>query len=110
MFTIECVLIFLSMLFSVSFQTPDSHKVNQRTNNTSTSFVQRTTTSIMTQNSSYEVGESSSRTKRSKRPSLQPPTPVRFNLNDDDRNVRKVYDKYVGISEGIYIYIYRVRF
>ena len=103
MFTIEGVLIFLSMLFSVSFQTPDSHtNFNQRTNNTSTSFVQRTTTSIMRQNSSYEVGESSRRTKRSKRPSLQPPTPVRFNLNDDDRNVRRVYDKYVGISEGIY--------
>ncbi|PWA60075.1 hypothetical protein CTI12_AA386170 [Artemisia annua] len=85
---------------NVSFQTPESHKVNQRTNNTSTSVVQRTIPSIITQNSSYEVGESSRRTKRSKRPSLQAPTPVRFYLNDDDGNVRKVYDKYVGISEG----------
>ncbi|PWA49339.1 hypothetical protein CTI12_AA482670 [Artemisia annua] len=84
---------------NVSFQTPESHKVNQRTNNTSTSVVQRTIPSIITQSSSYEVGESSRRTKRSKRPSLQAPTPVRFNLNDDDGNVRKVYDKYVGISE-----------
>lgn len=56
--------------------------------------------SVSRANSTYEVGESSRRTKRSKRPSLHPPSPVRFNLNDEDGNVRKVYDKYVGISEG----------
>ncbi|PWA48631.1 hypothetical protein CTI12_AA490020 [Artemisia annua] len=65
-----------SAFCQVSFQTPESHKVNQRTNNTPTSFVQRTIPSIITQNSSYEVGESSRRTKRSKIPSLQAPTPV----------------------------------
>ncbi|PWA75044.1 hypothetical protein CTI12_AA246400 [Artemisia annua] len=63
-------------LSNVSFQTPECHKVNQHTNNTSTSGVQRIIPSIITQNSSYEVGESSRRTKRSKRPSLQAPTPV----------------------------------
>ena len=55
---------------------------------------------IVTQKSTFEVGESSRRTKRSKRPSSHSHTPVRFNLNIDDGDITKEYDKYVGISEG----------
>ncbi|GJW10927.1 ATP-dependent DNA helicase PIF1 [Tanacetum coccineum] len=54
-----------------------------------------------TQTSTYEVGKSSRRTKRSKRPALRNRTPIRFNL-DDDGNIRKVYDKYYGISKEYY--------
>jgi hypothetical protein len=54
---------------------------------------------LTTQKSTYEVGETLTRQKRSKRATLQSRTPISFNL-DDDVHVRKVYDKYVGISEG----------
>ena len=74
---------------------------NQRPIKTPTSDVTTTVPGLTRQNSTYEVGESSRRTKRSKRPTLQSQTPILFNL-DDDGHVRKVYDKYVGISEGIF--------
>ncbi|PWA67738.1 hypothetical protein CTI12_AA311840 [Artemisia annua] len=92
----------LTNVSNVCFETPEVHQVHQRTYQTSTSGVKTSIPAIITRNSSYEVGESSRRPKRSKRPALQPPTPVRFNLNDEDGNVRKVYDKYVGISEDYY--------
>lgn len=90
----------LLMLFSVCFETPEVRQVHQRTYQRSTPGVKTGIPAVITRSSSYELGESSRRQKRSKRPALQPPTPVRFNLNDEDGNVRKVYDKYVGISEG----------
>nr|GEV51013.1 hypothetical protein [Tanacetum cinerariifolium] len=68
---------------------------------TSSTVVTPTIRPFSTQTSTYEVGESSRRTKRSKRPALQNHTPIRFNL-DDDGNVRKVYDKYYGISKEYY--------
>nr|GEZ00143.1 hypothetical protein [Tanacetum cinerariifolium] len=68
---------------------------------TASTVVTPTIQPFSTQTSTYEVGESSKRTKRSKRLALQNRTPIRFNL-DDDGNVRKVYDKYYGISEEKY--------
>lgn len=90
------------LMFTVSLRTPRISVgcVNQCNNITSRRGVTRNITAIATEKSTFEVGESSRRTKRSKRPSLQSRTPVRFNLNLDDADVRKEYDKYVGISEG----------
>ena len=83
-------------------QTPLIGHLNQRTKTTSTSSSTTKIPVLTTQPSTYEQGESSRRPKRSKRPALQSRTPIVFNLDDDD-HVRKVYDKYVGISEGNYI-------
>nr|GEU99794.1 ATP-dependent DNA helicase PIF1-like [Tanacetum cinerariifolium] len=69
-----------------------------RAQKTASIVVTPTIRPFSTQTSTYKVGESSRRTKRSKRPALQNRTPIKFNL-DDDGNVRKVYDKYYGISE-----------
>ena len=95
-------LIMSVMMFTDSFQTPRLSVgcVNQRNNITSTHVVTTRIPAITRQTSTFEQGESSRRTKRSKRPSLQSRTPVRFNLNLDDGDVRKEYDKYIGISEG----------
>nr|GEW55998.1 ATP-dependent DNA helicase PIF1-like [Tanacetum cinerariifolium] len=73
----------------------------QGPNKTSSIVVTPTIRPFSTQTSTYEVSESSRRIKRSKIPALQNRTPIRFNL-DDDGNVRKVYDKYYGISEEYY--------
>ena len=90
------------MMFTVSLQTPRTSvgRVNQRNNITSTRAVTTGIPGIVTQASAFEVGESSRRTKRSKRPSFQSRTPVRFDLNVEDGDVRKEYDKYIGVSEG----------
>lgn len=73
---------------------------NPQSKYTPSSGVTTTIPGLTRKNSTYAAGESSRRTKRSKRPTLQSCTPIVFNL-DDDGHVRKVYDKYVGISEGI---------
>lgn len=88
----------LIICFTGTFQRHIGHE-NSLPNNTSSSCVTRNFRPSTTQKSTFEVSESSSRTKRSKRPALQFLTPISFNL-DDDGHVRKVYDKYVGISEG----------
>lgn len=79
-------------------------KVNARPRNTQSSGFTTTIPAFTKEQSTNEPGESSRRTKRSKRPTLQSKTPIVFNL-DDDGHVRKVYDKYVGVSEGIILYI-----
>ena len=71
----------------------------QRSRQTITSVGKSTIPALPRQNSTEAV-ESSRRIKKSKRPSLSSRTPILFNLDDDGR-VRKVYDKYVGVSEGI---------
>ena len=78
-------------------------KVSGRPRNTQSSGFTTANHALTTENSTYEVGESSRRTKMSKRPTLQSRTPIIFNL-DDDGHVRKVYDKYVGVSQGIIEY------
>ena len=88
-----------TIIFTVTFQTPVLRKVNARRRSTQTSGFTTTIPPFTTEQSTYETGESSRRTKRSKRPTLQSRTPIVFNL-DDDGHVRKVYDKYVGVSEG----------
>nr|GEX41294.1 zinc finger, CCHC-type [Tanacetum cinerariifolium] len=75
--------------------------VSKGAQKTTSTFVTPTIRPFSTQTSTYEVGESSRRTKRSKRPALQNRTPIRFNL-DEDGNVTKVYDKYYVISEEYY--------
>ena len=72
----------------------------QRSRQTITSVGKSTIPALPRHNSTDEAAESSRRTKKSKRPSLSSRTPILFNLDDDGR-VRKVYDKYVGVSEGI---------
>ncbi|PWA71252.1 hypothetical protein CTI12_AA282690 [Artemisia annua] len=84
---------------AVTLQTQFVTPVTQRTKHASATVNAKKIPLFTTQNSTYETGESSRMTKRSKRPPLKNPTPVAFNL-DDDGQVRKVYDKYVGISEG----------
>lgn len=90
------------MIFTVSLHTPLTSVgcVNRCNNTRSTDGVTTSIPAILTETSNFEVGESSRRTKRSKRPSLQSRTPVRFNLNVEDGDVRKEYDKYIGVSEG----------
>ncbi|PWA75756.1 hypothetical protein CTI12_AA057680 [Artemisia annua] len=86
---------------NVSLHTPLTSVgcVNQCNNITSTGGFTTTIPALVTQTSTFEVGESSRRTKRSKRPSLQSRTPVIFNLNLEDGDVRKEYDKYIGVFE-----------
>ena len=87
-YMLNLCLVMPMIMFSVGLETPS---------------IRRATTTIpavTTKKSTYEVGESSRRTKRSaKRPALRSQTPVRFNLNVDGGHVRKEYDKYVGVSE-----------
>ncbi|PWA97669.1 hypothetical protein CTI12_AA026920 [Artemisia annua] len=90
----------LSNVSTITFQTPVLRKVNARPRNTQSSGFTTAIPALTTEKSTYEVGESSRRTKRSKRPKLQSRTPIVFNL-DDDGQVRKVYDKYVGVSEDL---------
>ena len=84
------------MRFVVSFNTPVVVRVNQRNSITST------------EKSKYEVGESSRRTKRSKRHALESRTPIRFNLSVDDGDVTKEYDKYFGVSDGILLNLHLI--
>ena len=90
------------MLFTGSLRTPRTsvRRVNQSNSITKTRGVTTNIPAIVTENSAFEVGESSTRTNRSKRAALQSHTPVRFNLNLEDGDVRKEYHKYVGVSEG----------
>ncbi|GJU91462.1 hypothetical protein Tco_1303885, partial [Tanacetum coccineum] len=87
---------------TLALQTPVVGHVTQCSKKASTTGVTTTIPGTQTRNSTYKVGESSRRPKRSKRLPLQSDTPVRFNLDDADGNVRKVYDKHVGISEESY--------
>ncbi|GJV44464.1 ATP-dependent DNA helicase PIF1-like protein [Tanacetum coccineum] len=87
---------------NVALQTHVVRRVTQRSKKASTTGVTTTILGKKIGNSTYEVGESSRRPKISKRPALQSGTPVSFNLDDADGNVRKVYDKHVGISEEYY--------
>lgn len=96
----KIVYIISLFLLSVSFQTPVVCQVNQRPQKKQTSGITTSIPTLSTQKTTYEIGESSRRSKRSKRPLLQKVTPIVFDL-DDDGHVRKVYDKYAGISEGI---------
>ena len=88
------------IMFSVSFQTPSIRRSNERNNIISTANLTTTIPSIRTEKSTYQVGESSRTRKRSNRQALRSQTPVRFNLNVDGGDVRKEYDKYIGVSEG----------
>ncbi|PWA77061.1 hypothetical protein CTI12_AA225810 [Artemisia annua] len=91
----------VSDVSNVSLHTPLTSVgcVNRCNNIRSTDGFTTSIPAIVTQTSNFEVGESSRRTKRSKRPSLQSRTPVRSNLNVEDGDVRKEYDKYIGVSE-----------
>ncbi|GJZ25702.1 exostosin family protein [Tanacetum coccineum] len=86
----------------VDLHTPMVGRATQCSKKASTTCVTTTIPGIQTRNSTYEVGESSRRPKRSKKPPLQFGMLVRFNLDEADGNVRKVYDKHVGISEEYY--------
>ncbi|GKD31449.1 hypothetical protein Tco_1242227 [Tanacetum coccineum] len=90
----------LTDVSNVDLHTPMVGRATQCSKKASTTCVTTTIPGIQTRNSTYDVGESSRRPKRSKRPPLQSDTPVRFNLDEADGNVRKVYDKHIGISEG----------
>ncbi|GJT10490.1 ATP-dependent DNA helicase RRM3-like protein [Tanacetum coccineum] len=92
----------LTDVSNVALHTPMVGRATQCNKKASTTGVTATIPGIQTRNSTYEVGESSRRPKRSKRPPLQSNTPVRFNLDEADGNVRKVYDKHIGISEEYY--------
>ncbi|GJR56421.1 hypothetical protein Tco_1406942 [Tanacetum coccineum] len=85
---------------TLALQTPVVGRVTQCSKKASTTGVTTTIPGTQTRNLTYKVGKSSRRPKRSKRLPLQSDTPVRFNLDDADGNVRKVYDKHVGISKG----------
>ena len=89
-----------NIIFTVTFQTPVLRKVTARPTNTQSTGFTTANPGLTAQKSTYEAGESSRRSKRSKRPTIHSRTPILFNL-DDDGHVRKVYDKYVGVSEGI---------
>nr|GEV33413.1 hypothetical protein [Tanacetum cinerariifolium] len=91
----------LSDVSNVTLKTAVVRHDKQGPKKTASTVVTPTIRPISTQTSTYEVGESSRRTKHSKRPVLQNRTPIRFNL-DDDGKVRKVYCKYYGISEEYY--------
>ncbi|PWA92879.1 hypothetical protein CTI12_AA076990 [Artemisia annua] len=91
----------LTDISNATIQSPFVTPVNETSKRTSRSFSHTNIPVLTTQKSTYEVGESSRRTKRSKRPPLQSRTPIAFRL-DDDVHVRKDYDKYVGISEEYY--------
>ena len=96
------------MVFAVSFTTPAVVHVNQRNTITSTPGGNTTYPVTATRKSTFEVGESSRREKRTKRPVLHTRTPVRFNLSVDDVDVTKEYDKYVGVSEGTSLKLYLI--
>ena len=87
-------------MFSVSLQSQSLRRVNQRNNIIAKPALTTNIPGVITEKSTYEVGQSSIRTKRSKRPASQSHTPVRFNLNVDGADVSKEYDKYIGISQG----------
>lgn len=87
-------------LLPVSFQTPVVCQVGQRPRKNQPSGFTTPIPSLSTQKTTYETGEPSRTNKKSKRPSFQKVSPIVFDL-EDDGHVRKVYDKYVGISEGI---------
>ncbi|GJY34350.1 hypothetical protein Tco_0418819 [Tanacetum coccineum] len=91
----------LNDVSNVTLKTPVVLHDKQGPKKTASTVLTPTIRPFSTQTSTYEVGKSSRRTKRSKRPALKNRTPIRFNL-DDDGNIRKVYDKYYGISEEYY--------
>ncbi|PWA85367.1 spo11/DNA topoisomerase VI subunit A [Artemisia annua] len=66
-----------------TLQTPCVTPVNERPTHELKSCSATNRSVLTTQKSTYEVGESSIRQKRSKRPTLQSPTPISFNLDDD---------------------------
>ncbi|PWA44957.1 hypothetical protein CTI12_AA521650 [Artemisia annua] len=68
---------------NVTLQTPCATPVNERPTHELKSCSATNRSVLTTQKSTYEVGESSRRPKRSKRPTLQSPTPISFNLDDD---------------------------
>ncbi|PWA71210.1 hypothetical protein CTI12_AA283010 [Artemisia annua] len=65
---------------NVTLQTPCVTPVNERPTHELKSCSATNRSVLTTQKSTYEVGESSRRPKRSKRPTLQSPTPISFNL------------------------------
>ncbi|GJV60721.1 ATP-dependent DNA helicase RRM3-like protein [Tanacetum coccineum] len=71
---------------NVALQTPVVGRVTQRSNKTTTTSVTTTIPDKQTGNSTYEVGESSRRPKRSKRQALQSGMLVRFNPDEADGN------------------------
>nr|GEX25266.1 uncharacterized protein [Tanacetum cinerariifolium] len=80
---------------SVALQTHVDRRVTQRSKKTTTTGVTTTIPGQQTGNSTYKVGESSRPPKRSKRQDIQYDTPIRFNPDDVDENVRKFYDKHI---------------
>nr|GEV21338.1 hypothetical protein [Tanacetum cinerariifolium] len=89
----------LSDVSNVTLKTPVVRHDKQGPKKTASVVVTPTIRPFSTQTSTYEVGESSRRTKRSNTPELQNRTPIRFNLDDDGM---KFYDKYYGISKEYY--------